>query len=232
MCQTWLTLVSMRAFTAVYAFVISAAAMATILDKIDLTRKYKEGETNKYAVSVKIEEGNSQEISGKVLVRVKKATAGKLTEVEMLASDVKMLNDGQTADSPTPPTTTYNLDEHQIPESLSVGGDETIYTALSVASYLPAKPLEVGEMFKVAWKSKVDGSKIDGDGKLVEVIEKDGKKLAHLRSKVDFLPGNQKDGADMEIDSTFDLSTGWLVDSKVKGTVPNGTFLLSISLSK
>jgi hypothetical protein len=206
-----------------------AVAVAQTAPKLDLSNRAKVGDApQKYKISLKIEENNSIEFSGIVTSKVVKV-ADKKQHVELSCSDFKFLMDQEAAPGvEAPKATLFKLDPHNLPESLAVQEQAALFTTLHVARFVPEAQAAIGEAIKVSWKGAGGSSELSGESKLVESGTRSGRSAALLKSKLKFTPEDANEPADVIIESWFDLATGALIESKITGTTPTGTFAISV----
>jgi len=220
---------SVKTLTSLLLGTLAAISVAQSAEKLDLSNRSKVGDApQKYKVSLKIEENNAIEFSGVVTSKVVK-TADKKQHVEMSCADFKFMMD-QEANSgvEAPKPTLFKLDSHNLPESLAVQEQAALFTTLHVARFIPASQASIGETIKVGWKGAGGSSELVGESKVAESGTKGGRAAALVKSKLKFTPEDANEPADVIIESWFDLATGALIESKITGTTPQGTFAISV----
>ena len=204
-------------------------SVAQTAEKLDLSNRLKAGDAaQKYKISLKIEENNAIEFSGVVTSKVIK-TADKKQHVEMSCADFKFLMDQEaTPGVEAPKPTLFKLDNHNLPESLAVHESAALFTTLHVARFIPQSQASIGETIKISWKGAGGSSELTGESKLTESGTKGGRPVALVKSKLKFTPEDAREPADLIIESWFDLATGALIESKIAGTTPQGTFAITV----
>ena len=210
---------------------VGAVAFATAqsTERHDLSRKPRAGETAKYAISLTMEESQKVEVSANMSARVQKASEGK-SETEVSWTGFKALSEGQeVTEFEAPPTSVYKIGADGMTETFGVQGSQMLPTVWLVSSYLPNKPLAVGESFKVNWQSKSGSGFMTGDGKLDGIEEKDGKKVAVLKWKASVQPDDVDSPAELVFESRFDLASGILISCKGTGATPGGQIKFSVA---
>jgi hypothetical protein len=223
----------MKAATNLLILLTTAFAVAQATEKYDLTWKPKEGDTKKYVVRLTMNESPKIEVSGTLTSKVLKSTGGGKNEVEISCTDFKALMDGQPTNEFEPqPTTVFKLGRNGLGESMTVQGSQILSTVLLFSSYLPEKPVGVGETFKVAWQSKGGNGSMDGEGKFESIEEKDGKKIALLKWKASVQPDDVDGAAELVLESRFELASWTLISTKATGNTPGGEISFSLTPAK
>jgi hypothetical protein len=209
---------------------IALAGFAVSQDKADLSPRQKLAAIAKYRLVAKI--ADREEIKGTVETKIAKAKDNKPTEAEWKVSDMLQVRDGIDNGGDAPEPLLAKLDKHGLPEALSVKGNGAFYVAFSLASYLPAKDVAVGESFKIDWHGKGDAGLILGSGKLEEIKTENGVKIAVVKFKVEVTPADEHEPATIEVVSEFNLADGSLIKSSMTGLINGATFSCSVSLVK
>lgn len=185
--------------------VLSAAA-----GPVNLSRTFTEGASRTYEISA-TDKSNGARLDGKLTLKALAATKDGKTSIQLSGAASMTGPNGQSQDQ--------NLDLKSImdaqgmPAELSVEGGDVVATMLCLASYLPAKEVEVGKDFPVEWKS--GDRELTGVGTLKAVEDKDGLKIAVIAYKTTFKPGDETPGT-LKLESRFDLSTGALLSCEGK----------------
>lgn len=147
--------------------------------------------------------------------------ADKGTNVTITPKSIKMKGGGQDIDQPSNGDTKYILDEHGMPNTVSMDGSEGIIVIPLVLSYLPNKELAVGETFDIDWKK--DTTSFKGTGKYEGTDKVDEKSFPKITIKAKLNPGGQGDG-DIEYAVYFDKEAGHIALLKGKVQVENQEF--------
>lgn len=95
----------------------------------------------------------------------------------------------------------------------------------NMCAYMPDKEVAEGATFAVS--EKKENYTVEGNGKLLSIEEKDGKKLATVELTLDVAPTSEKPGH-LVVKSVFDLATGQLVSSKGTVDIENGKVEITI----
>ncbi len=197
----------------------------TSADPVALTHQYKEGQTLSFKISVDVDAGGQTlSLGGTINEKVKKLLEKGEADVEVTVTDVKAPDGfgGGTA----PAAQTMKADSHGMFVGAKFKEMEAMIAIVGVASYVPVKPVAVGESFPIEWKSTDYAS--SGKGTIKEIKEVDGKKIAVVTTKVDVTPTDDSP-ATLEFTSEFDLATGVLL--KAEGTAKSDQFNASVKIT-
>lgn len=96
----------------------------------------------------------------------------------------------------------------------------------NLCAYMPDKEVAEGATFDV--NEKKENYTVQGNGKLLSIGEKDGKKLATVELKLDVAPTSENPGH-LVVKSVFDIATGQLVSSKGTVEIDSGKIEVSIT---
>lgn len=214
---------NLLACAAVLAAPIVTAPTASI-EKVKLGHVYVADDTDNYSFKGKMEGGPAIEFSGSLSLKVIKPAEDGTAEAEWSVPTLSVLMDG----SPMPGMEGIDplkgtVDAHGMPATLTVMGADFIYTIFAGCHFLPNAEVETGIDYTVDWADKNKSSTLKGNGKLLEVKEQDGKKIAVVESKVSLLPEGQQTPGEMEIKSEFWLDSGRMIKSEGKVTIEDGT---------
>jgi hypothetical protein len=210
----------------------TAAPQATTT--ANLVRTYKADETTKYELKFAVDSPDEKmKGSAELTAKVKKLLDKGRAQVEVTAAKLK----AQEGDRETPPGTEgpppldAPFDIHGIPTSL--GQDESqiqLYGMLTMCMMLPGRELKVGETATVKWESEDKDYTIAGKFKLLEVVEKDGKKIAKIESDLTIQPPGESIG--WKGTSEIDLRDGSLIKGKASAIMPNDTGTIEVTVER
>lgn len=95
----------------------------------------------------------------------------------------------------------------------------------TICGFLPDKEVEPKALFDI--KEKRDNYTLEGNGKLLEITEKDGTKLATIEYTLEVKPGDEQP-AILKVKSVIDMKTGQLVSSSGTIDIENRTNQISV----
>lgn len=202
----------------------TALSPTVAADKVKLTHVYVADDTNDYEFKGKMEGGPAIEFSGSLKLKVIKPADDGTAESEWSVPQMSVMMDG----SPMPgmegldPLKT-TVDAHGMPSALTVEGPDFIYTIFAGCHFLPNSEVEAGADYTVDWADKNKAATLKGKGKLLEIKEQDGKKVAVVETKVSLLPEGQDTPGELEVKSEFWVETGKMIKSEGKVTIEDGT---------
>jgi hypothetical protein len=195
--------------------VACAVALAPVQDTVNLERKYKAGETDRYALTADLEMGGANaRATALIAVKVLKELKEGQAEAEMTAEKFSMSMDDNEMGGDPPAKFSTKLDRHGLPEQLHVRDESWIYALLSFAAYAPGQAVK-DQSFKIDWQTKDGNLKVRGSGKLIELQEEGGEKIAVIKYTVNVKPEGEDEG-DLEYTSKISVSSGKLVSCEGK----------------
>ena len=196
-------------------------------DKINFAHVFTAGQTVAYDFNLK--GGGDQgemEVNASLSILIGDK-ADKGTNVTLTPKSMKMSVNGQEMDRGSGAgDTKFTLDEHGMPDTMSMNGDSAILTLPLILTYLPNKELEVGESFDINVKN--GDTTYKGTGKF-EKMETGGEKpLPQLSVKAVLGTGDGHDG-NLDYTVSFDQSTGRIVLIKGTAILENQEFKFTLT---
>jgi hypothetical protein len=134
-----------------FAAIAMVAAFAT-QDSISFERKYKEGDKDKYNVSMNVNGDMGEvQITMAIAQTVKKVYPDGGADIESQSSDMKIKFNGQemNAGNRPMPAITERFDKYGIPSGKSSGGNGANMNFLRFASALPSQGIKVGQTIAI-----------------------------------------------------------------------------------
>ncbi len=192
-------------------------------DPIDLSRTLEEGSTRTYTVSA-LDKERGASLEGKLTIKALSATKAGKTSIQVTGRSSMTGPNGDTQEDEFDVKTSVDL--RGMPEELSVESNQVVATLLCLAGYVPGKPVDIGKEFDIDWKS---GEKsLTGKGTLTLIEEKDGVKIATVKQKSTFKPGDDAPG-ELELVSLIEAKTGVLISCSGK-VVIEGQATLEVNI--
>jgi len=197
-----------------------------------LERVFKAGDTERYAVSVTINEdsGATIEVSADVIATVKKSLDGGRAEIGRSIEKLIFKRDGEPVEMPKPDQRLDNFDKYGMPESMSVEGPEVVYVIQAFCGYTPNAKLTPGGTFEIKWKAADDSVSITGKGTLTEIVEIEGAKYAKLTNKCTVSPADDHAG-EVTFTSWLAVTSGKLLKADGKAVIEGTTVTFKVSKS-
>lgn len=208
---------------------ISAALVAAAvvqfpaaIDGAKVERRFKLGEADSYAVSATMEMGG---VAGKAVgnVSIKALKLGKddAAEVELSLSSFSLELGGSDTGAASPEKQSVLLDKRGVPGRLEVKEASWIYAIVLLAGYCPGE-VETGKEFPIEWSTKDKSLSVKGVGKLVEIQDVAGEKVAVIKGKIKVNVADDVPG-EIEYTSKISVSSGKLLSSEGKLRIEDGT---------
>ncbi len=209
------------------------AGLAATQDAVKLSRTYKTDATPKYAVKVNASL-SGEEITASCDVTLK---FGKLLEKGGASAVCSMRNvivnlGGNAMNDLTIEDFATDMDSAGMPDRISVNEAEWMYTLALVSGMLPGKELKPGESGDVSWTSKDKSTTIAGKAKLVEVVEKDGARVAKIELDVQLKHGDGQN-AKWKSTSMVAVEDGRLLSAEGSAEIDSeGTLKFTVASAK
>lgn len=190
-------------------------------DKVNFAHNFTKDQTVAYELNFKGGGGGSDRemnVAFTILFGEKEA---KGTSVTVSPKSVKMTQDGETRDQSGVGDMKFILDEHGMPDSISMNGDSVMLVIPLVLSYLPNKELAVGDTFDINYDQS--GTTFKGTGKYDGIDKANDKSLPKLTIKAALNPGGEGEGQ-LEYAIFFDKESGHIALLKGKADVETQQF--------
>lgn len=178
--------------------VIAATAVLAVapapVENVKLTRKYAADESHTFALNSQMT-GNGAEVTidAEIVFKVQRLNE-KGAQLSMSAPKFKMVMDGEDTGQTGPDALLSDFNSEGIPEVMSTQDYAWIYILAASAGFAPKGEVAVGKPFQVEWDSKDKSSSVKGTGKLTELLEKDGKKVAKIEYELEVSPNDPTPG--------------------------------------
>jgi hypothetical protein len=197
-----------------FAFLVGVAALAAVVVgqgaalAETLQRKFKVGESDRYRLSMDMGEAK---VEGEITLKTLQVseTGG---EVEFFSPGVKMSMMGTDMDEHPAPLKA-KMDRNGLLRGFAIDGPEMIFALYTAASYVPAVKSETGQTYEIKWSGEND-SRIEGRGKVIEVIEKDGVAVVVCEHEMTIYPENISTPGEVKVKSTLERETGKLISAE------------------
>lgn len=190
-------------------------------EKVNFAHNFTKGQTVAYDLNFKGNGGQGEMEINAAFSILFGDKADKGTNITLSPKSMKMKAGGQDIDQPGAGETKYILDEHGMPDTISMEGMEGIFVIPLVLSYLPNKELAVGDSFDIDWKK--DTTTFKGTGKYEGTDKFNDKTFPKISIKAKLNPGGQGDG-DIDYTILFDKDAGHVVMLKGKVDVDSQEF--------
>ena len=200
-----------------------AIVLPDTLEKVHLAKVYKVGDIDTYKISFSMgKEGGSEfalaaELTNKV-TKVRDIGA----EVEQKVAKFALTQGGGDSGAPAPGIRLQDFDKFGMPTAVSVQNGDVVYIFGAFPGYLPNADVAIGDSFDIKWAAADKSFKLEGTGKLVEVLTMDGEKVAKIEGKVMGTPEGESPGQ-VSYTSYVNLETGKLIKAEGKLSLEDQT---------
>ncbi|MCH8274478.1 MAG: hypothetical protein IH851_06795 [Armatimonadetes bacterium] len=182
-----------------------------------LKRVYEAKETDRYTITADIAEGGQEfSIIAELTVTTKKVFEDGAADVRFEETKMSIVIGGQEMEDELHFPIQVKCDLHGMPAMLDVEEEGRSFVVFAITGFVPAKEVKVGDKFKVQWTSPDKNASVTGNGKLTEMTEIGGRKVAKLEYEVEAYP-NTEDPGYLKFTSYVDVENGKLV--KAEGSV-------------
>ena len=190
-------------------------------DKVNFAHNFTKGQTVAYVLNFKGKgDGGDMEVNADFTILFGDK-ADKGTSVTVSPKSMKMTHDGQDAGGSGSGDMKFILDEHGMPDSVSMQGDSGMLVIPLVLSYLPNKELAIGDTFDINYDK--DQTTFKGTGKFEGTEKINDKTLPKISIKAKLNPGGGGEG-DLDYVIYFDKDSGHIALLKGKAAVDNQEF--------
>lgn len=196
---------------------LASLLLATVLvaqPPVKLSHSYVKDQKVTYALSLNIAD-QGLEISGDLTFTTKDDKGNH----EAKSPGVAIKKDGAEVSKSELTVDKLPLDSKGLAPNYEFNDTGIAIIIANICGYLPDKEIAEGGSFDV--NEKKENYTIQGNGKLLSIEEKDGKKLAKIELKLDVAPTSENPGH-LVVESVFDVATGQLVSSKGTVDIDNG----------
>jgi len=190
-------------------------------DKVNFAHNFTKGQTVAYELNFKGKtDGGDMEVNAAFTISFGDKVV-KGTDVTVSPKSMKMTRDGQDAGGGGTGDVKFVLDEHGMPDSVSMEGDSGMLVIPLVLSYLPNKELAVGDTFDINYDK--NSTSFKGTGKYEGMEKVNDKSLPKISVKAKLNPGGGGEG-DLDYVFFFDKDSGHIALLKGKAAVDNQEF--------
>lgn len=174
--------------------VAAAGVSASSQDRANWIRQFADNESQTFEVKATMGgDGASLELAAEVVFKVKGKTS-KGASIAMSAPKFELKMDGSDAGQTGPDELTSEFHGDGIPHVMSTENFAWIYILAASSGMVPAREIEMGKSFTIDWSSADKACTVKGSGKLLEWVEKDGKKAAKIAYELDVSPSDPTPG--------------------------------------
>lgn len=200
--------------------VLAVCGLAYAQDAVKLARVYKADEAESFKVEVVGNiQGTDLKATGRMDLKVSKLGEKGSAAVKVTASSVDVEIGGNTMP--------YDLDPFEaawdaagLPERLPTREAEWMFTMLAFSQLKPSAELKPGDSFEIAWTSADKSATIKGKGKLAEIAEMDGVKVAKITFEAAVAP--EQGGMEAQLTGTNWIEVSGGKTFKAEGKVDVG----------
>ena len=180
-------------------------------DTVKLTRSYSEAKAKSYDIFAENKEREFV-FTGNFTFKVAGTAKDSLTPLKVTCPAAKVTIQGNVAEEDGIETT-LNFDVNNMPDMFDLEGNMIAIVVLSISGFVPNADVEVGKAFDIKWEKS--GTTFKGKGTLQMVEEKEGVKVASVKTEAEFSGGSDR-SLRLEVVTELDSSDGSMIGSKGK----------------
>ncbi len=175
-------------------------------EPVSIKRVYALADKDTFTIKATLEVGSTAEITSDIIVKIDKLADDKKANAVLSVANYKSTMDN--GEEPEP----FNavLDEHGMGDAFTEHGNQIVFSIFEVLSFVPGSSLKPGDDY--SFDLKLSNGSITGKGKLKEVKDVEGKKVAFLEWTCTVSPPGGGD-VDMKVKSQVDAATGKVLKS-------------------